>query len=74
MTTPYVTVMDAKPRTGWLVAHRDGDIITHTRLTAKKLEVDGGGPEAARAEAAAMFPGATVYMAGDTDKPWKEAA
>jgi hypothetical protein len=73
-TTTYVTVMDAKPRSGWLVAHRDGDCIVHTRLTAKKLEIDGGGIEAARAEAQAMFPDAHVYCAGDEVKPWKQAA
>ena len=43
MTTAYVTVMDARPRSGWLVALRTGDLIEHRRLTAAKHD-----PEAAR--------------------------
>jgi hypothetical protein len=64
----YVTVMDARPRSGWLVAHRSGDVIEHRRLTAAKHD-----PEAARAEAAAMFPDHLVVLPGDP-KPWKDAA
>jgi hypothetical protein len=66
---PYVTVMDAAPRSGWKVAHRTGCVITHTRLNAGKYDAN-----AARAEAEAMFPNHLVVMPGDPVKPWKEAA
>lgn len=62
----YVTVMPAHPRSGWMVAHRDGDVICHTRLNASKSE-----PESARAEAAEMFPDARVVLPTDEFKPWE---
>jgi hypothetical protein len=65
----YVTVMDAKPRSGWLVASRDGDTIVHRRLNAAKSNPDG-----ARAEAETMFPDHLVVLPDDTDKPWKKEA
>ena len=62
----YVTVMSAHPRSGWMVAKRDGSIITYTRLGAQKYD-----PDTARAEAEARFPSHRVYMAGDPNPPWK---
>ena len=64
----YVTVMDARPRSGWIVAHRTGDLIEHRRLNAPK-----GDPDAARAEAEALFPDHLVVLPDDP-KPWKDAA
>lgn len=32
MTTRYATIVSAHPRTGWVVAYRDGDCIVHVRL------------------------------------------
>lgn len=64
--TNYVTVFPAtNGRKGWMVGSRNGATIVHTRLNAESFNADG-----ARAEAAALFPGATVYMAGDP-KPWE---
>lgn len=67
-TYNYVTVGPTDRNRGWYVAHRDGGRILHTRLNAPLAK-----PEEARAEAAAMFPGKTVYMRGDP-KPWEAAA
>ena len=64
----YVTVMPAAPRSGWKVASRAGDVITMTRLMASIHE-----PEAARDEAAAMFPDHLVILPDDP-KPWKKEA
>lgn len=64
----YVTVMDAKPRSGWLLAHREGDVIIHRRLNAAKHDAD-----AARAEAEELFPEHRVVLPGDPNPPWKEA-
>lgn len=62
---PYVTVMrDPKGRSGFTVAKRSGDVITHTRLNAST-------EAAARAEAKAMYPGHTVWLPGDKNKPWE---
>lgn len=66
-TATYVTVMDATPRSGWIVAHRVGDLIIHKRLDAAKSD-----PVAARAEAEALFPDARVYLPGDPNPPWKD--
>lgn len=65
----YVTVFDAKPRSGWLVAHRVGDVIVHRRLNASKHD-----PDAARAEAEALFPDHRVVLPGDPNPPWKETS
>lgn len=63
----YVTVMDAAPRSGWKAARRTGDIIEFVRLpSAAKYD-----SEAARAEAAAMFPGVRVVLPNDEFKPWQ---
>lgn len=56
MSTPYVTVMSAFPRSGWMVASRNGDVITHQRLNKASVHDS----EAARAEVEAMFPGYVV--------------
>lgn len=63
----YVTVMDARPRSGWLLAYREGDVIIHRRLDAAKYDAD-----AARAEAEALFPNTRVVLPGDPNPPWKE--
>lgn len=65
----YVTLMPATPRRGWLVANRDGDIITHKRLEKSAIH----DPVSARAEAREMFPDKTVVMYGDTH-PWDPTA
>lgn len=56
-------------RRGWMVARRTGDVITHKRLLAPTNE-----PDTARSEAEAMFPDLRVWMAGDPNPPWKDAA
>ena len=68
-TNSYVTVGPADRNRGWNVCFRNGNVITHLRLNAPTAK-----PEEARAEAAAMFPGKTVYMRGDKVKPWERAA
>ena len=57
----YVTVMPAFPRSGWMVAHREGCMITHTRLD----RASSHDKEAARAEVEAMFPNHVICFAGD---------
>jgi hypothetical protein len=70
-TTTYVTVFPAtNGRKGWMVANRVGAVINHTRLEG----VASFEPEAARAAAEALFPDATVYLAGDPVKPWETTA
>jgi hypothetical protein len=70
-TTNYITVFPAtNNRRGWMVATRDGANIRHVRLETASIH----DPEAARAEAAKLFPGKAIYMAGDTVKPWEAAA
>lgn len=68
-TTTYVTVFPADRNRGWMLAYRNGSAIIHTRLNAPLAK-----PDEARAEAAGLFPGKAVYMAGDTVKPWEVAA
>lgn len=61
----YVTVMPASNnRSGSMVAARQGDVVTYTRLEARE-------PEAMRAEAQRMYPHLTVWMPGDKIKPWE---
>lgn len=70
-TTTYVTVFPAtNNRSGWMVAHRVGDMIVHDRLTNASIH----DPEAAREAAKLLFPDRVVYMAGDPVKPWEVAA
>lgn len=65
-TRPYVAVFpDDKGRRGWIVAVRHGDTITRTRLEASIHD-----PDAARTEAAAMYPDHLVWLPGDP-KPWR---
>ena len=61
---PYVTVMPSGRRHGYMVAHRDGDVITHRHIGSGTLDE-------IRAEAARMFPKHVVYLAGDPVKPWE---
>jgi hypothetical protein len=70
-TTNYVTVFPAtNNRSGWMVAVRTGACIDHIRIPGPSIH----DPEAARAEAARLFPDKIVWMKGDPIKPWEAAA
>lgn len=66
--TSYVTVLPAAPRSGWLAASKSGCSIRHERLSVSIHD-----REAARAEAARLYPGLLVWVAGDSGpKPWEQ--